>query len=85
MESHGAVGLSVGQSVGRSVGISQSVVISQSEGKKRIYSSRLIMRKIDIRKNKAEGFINARKCKDTRRRPIYTNTLLVLKILYYWR
>ena len=43
MESHGAVGRSVGRSVSK-------------KGKKRMYSGRLVMCKIDVRRKEAEGF-----------------------------
>ena len=51
--------LSVCLSVGWSVG--QSVVIGQSEGKKRMYSGKSVRYKIDIRRKKAEGFYKYRK------------------------
>ena len=70
MESHGAVRsvcLSVGRSVYLSVGrsVDQSVVISRKavsqKGKKRIYSGKSVMRKIEVRRKKAEGFHKYRK------------------------
>ena len=45
--------------------VSQSVVISRKavsqKGKKRIYSGKSVMRKIDIRRKEAEGFYKYRK------------------------
>ena len=51
--SHSAVGLSIYQSVGRKA-------VSQ-KGKKRMYSGKSVMRKIDVRKKEAEGFHKYRK------------------------
>ena len=52
MESHGAVGRLVGQSVSRN----QSV-----RKEERVYSSRLVMCKIDVRRKEAEGFYKYKK------------------------
>ena len=51
--------LSVSQSVGRSVG--RSVVIGQQERKKRMYSGKSVMRKMEVRRKEAEGFHKYRK------------------------
>ena len=52
-------GLSVCLSVGRSVVISRKAV--SQKGKKRVYSGRFVMRKIEVRRKKAEGFHKYRK------------------------
>ena len=59
MESHGAVCLSVGRSVGRSVVISRKAV--SQKGKKRMYSGKSVMRKMEVRRKEAEGFHKYRK------------------------
>ena len=56
--------------------VSQSVSQSVSrEGKKRVYSGKVVKRKDEGRRKEAEGSINIGKCQDTRRRPIYTTTI----------
>jgi len=77
-----SVSLSVGRSVGQSV--SQSVSYNQSERKKE-KSVFPVTGKVVIyiyiiegRRKEAEGSINIGKCQDSRRRPIYTTTLLLL-------
>ena len=58
-----SVCLSICQSVGRSVIIRRKAV--SQKGKKRIYSGRFVMRKIDIRRKEAEGFYKYRKNAET--------------------
>ena len=51
--------LSVCRSVGRSVVISRKAV--SQKGKKRMYSVRFVMRKMEVRRKEAEGFHKYRK------------------------
>ena len=67
----------VSQSVGRSVGRNQSVEQSVRKKEKSVFpvTGKVVICMIDGRRKEAEGFINIRKCQDSRRRPIYTTTL----------
>ena len=40
-----------------------------------MYSGKSVMRKMEVRRKEAEGFINTGKCQDTKQRPVYTTTL----------
>ena len=41
-----------------------------------MYSGKSVICKMEVRRKEAEGFINTGKCQDTRRRLVYTTTLL---------
>ena len=88
MESHGAVSLSVGRSVGRSVGQSVSQLVRKKEKSVFPVTGRVVICIyiciLEGRRKEAEGSINIGKCQDSRRRPIYTTTIVatVLNLIY---
>jgi len=73
-ESLGSVSLSVGQSVGRNQSVKQSV----RKKEKSVFpvTGKVVISMYEERRKEAEGSINIGKCQDSRRRPIYTTTIV---------